>query len=888
MRRWIPLPILLVLIAIASKPIWASAGFLSSYDGLLHVYRVFALDQALRQGAVNPRWLPDLAFGLGYPIYNYYPPLAEYIAETIHIFGFGFAQSLQATFILVIAIAATGAFMLGAELFRVRGRKEATTIGLVGSTAYIFFPYFMVNIYTRGAISEALAAALLPWLLWSLKRNLTCPRLSGVVLQSLLGAAMIVGHSLSALIVAPLVVAYCTFEILRLNRPARLLSLTRVFLAGILSLGLAAFYWLPFISELPLVRMGSGLDVISEIFATNFLPLRSLIQPSLFYTYGGPPVPLGLVPVAIGSISLFLALIAWGQTEKRALLAFFGIVSLLVTLAMSELTRAFWLAIPVSSMIQSVWRLTLLIGLCLSVIIGAMPSLLSSFILRLFPRLVLADPGRYSWIQGFTAIVVGVILIWTSTANLAPDTIVLPDDAFDLAHLARFEVSSGSIGTTTFGEYLPATLAGTDLTAFCMPMIEARCDYPFVQISRHSGTTWDLFVSASEPTAISLRSFDFPHWQARLDGVPTPVYSSSPLDLVTTDIPTGEHLLSLALEPTPVRWVGTVISELTALVLIGLTAIAARNRGLEFWISAVSGGLGLAVMVFPASVALTSSPQIVNPMRVSVTAGLDLIGLTVADAKFESEVWRCRDVIGSLHLRVYWHVKTNNLEDTPIKWRLVDDAGSVWAERAQLPRYGTAPQHTWMPNEILEDDYDLALAAPPAGVYTLQVAFGPKGPYSSIGRIEIAKSRQQVSNKPAFSQPANILFENKIRLLGYNAPPSAKPGSQYALELYWQAEEDVFEDFTVSAQVLDSEGQLVAQQDSAPNVGQSPTSLWIPFRPVADRKSVRLPDDLEPGQYALIVVVYRRTDLLRLTATAETGPLPDNAAIIGQVRILPK
>src|SRR5512142_838275 len=100
MRPWIRWFILALLVAVAAYPLWSPADFWSSYDGLLHLYRVFALDQTLRQGVVYPRWVLDLAYGYGYPIFNFYPPLAAYVSETLHLLGLVFPGAIKGTFIL--------------------------------------------------------------------------------------------------------------------------------------------------------------------------------------------------------------------------------------------------------------------------------------------------------------------------------------------------------------------------------------------------------------------------------------------------------------------------------------------------------------------------------------------------------------------------------------------------------------------------------------------------------------------------------------------------------------------------------------------------------------------------------------------------------------------
>src|SRR3990172_4275323 len=44
-----------------------------------HVYRTYEIMSAWKQGVLYLRWAPDLFFGYGYPIFNYYAPLTYYL-----------------------------------------------------------------------------------------------------------------------------------------------------------------------------------------------------------------------------------------------------------------------------------------------------------------------------------------------------------------------------------------------------------------------------------------------------------------------------------------------------------------------------------------------------------------------------------------------------------------------------------------------------------------------------------------------------------------------------------------------------------------------------------------------------------------------------------------
>src|SRR3974377_1149705 len=86
---------------ILAAPLLQNA-WLCSDDGALHVYRTVALDRALSDGLLYPRWFPDLAFGYGSPLFNYREPLGYYVVEPVHLLGASFPLALN----LVLAGAA--------------------------------------------------------------------------------------------------------------------------------------------------------------------------------------------------------------------------------------------------------------------------------------------------------------------------------------------------------------------------------------------------------------------------------------------------------------------------------------------------------------------------------------------------------------------------------------------------------------------------------------------------------------------------------------------------------------------------------------------------------------------------------------------------------------
>jgi hypothetical protein len=126
---------------------------------------------------------------------------------------------------------------------------------------------------------------------------------------------------------------------------------------------------------------------------------------------------------------------------------------------------------------------------------------------------------------------------------------------------------------------------------------------------------------------------------------------------------------------------------------------------------------------------------------------------------------------------------------------------------------------------------------------------------------------REPATSPAVESEAS--FGEAIQLTGYHLPPGPwRRCDIVPLTLFWQAQAPVGEDHQVFVHLLDEEGQLVAQSDSAPAGGTRPTSGWGEGEVIVDRHGVLLGDELAPGTYELRVGMY-------LPATGERLPVQD-------------
>jgi hypothetical protein len=62
--------------------------------------------------------------------------------------------------------------------------------------------------------------------------------------------------------------------------------------------------------------------------------------------------------------------------------------------------------------------------------------------------------------------------------------------------------------------------------------------------------------------------------------------------------------------------------------------------------------------------------------------------------------------------------------------------------------------------------------------------------------------------------------------------------------------------YTVFVQLLNSDWQVVAQEDLQPQAGAAPTTTWLPGEILTDPHTLPLPGQLPAGDYRLITGMY--------------------------------
>lgn len=202
---------------VALSPL-ANSGYYTSHDGENHLVRIVHFYNQLRQGVWYPRWIGELNYGRGYPLFDFTYPLPYYFSSVFMGLGFGSVASLKA----ILAIST-----IGSGIFYYLWSKDILASGL-----FMFVPYRFLNLYVRAALGEIVAIFMVTLVLYASDKWWFPLAIAGLILS----------HPPLALIFVPLLVLY------RLIDGAKII---KIILQTGLGIMISAIFWLPAIILTP-------------------------------------------------------------------------------------------------------------------------------------------------------------------------------------------------------------------------------------------------------------------------------------------------------------------------------------------------------------------------------------------------------------------------------------------------------------------------------------------------------------------------------------------------------------------------------------------------------------------------------------------------------------
>ena len=534
-------------------PVVVGRAFPAGHDSAAHLTYTYLFDRALKEGQFPVRWIEWVREGHGQPLFNFYQPGLFYVVQIFHLVIPSLTLSLKVT-ILLLWWVGTGFVYLA---FRRTGRLAAAA----GALAFAFSPYLLLDVFVRCAYPEFAGITFGAGVFWALDNWLRTTRPIWLPTIAILAALMAVSHPPTSLILSPVFVAYTVY--LLLTRRTSIRAGAALLPAGFLAGGLAAFYLLPAIVELHLIRSGAltsdGFDYHRHfVAARQWLPIGWGFGGSDEGLNDGMSFQLGPAQwLALGMAAVVSAanLLRRSATLRTLELGFWLVVAIGAMFSMSRASVRVWELLPPLAFVQFPWRLLMVVVLATAALSAHLVSMISDRRLQ-------------------AAVVIGltIVQVQLSYTHLRPGGYITRE-TMDIDWWEWRYSKAAQASAFIQDGYYPASLVDVPRNIARYTVIDGTANVTGVLYKGHE---LDLDVVAKAPVALRINSPAFPGWLVTIDGHPADPDLASGYPCVT--VPAGRHRVRAAFTNTRVRaWSNavTIASGVVALMAFGWCAVGA-------------------------------------------------------------------------------------------------------------------------------------------------------------------------------------------------------------------------------------------------------------------------------------------------------------------------
>lgn len=556
-----PTVVVLIFGFLAARHLFAP-GYFNMHDDL-QMMRQLEMEKCFMDGQIPCRWVPDMGYGYGYPLFNYYPPLPYLTGQLFRVLGFSFVATAKLLFAFAFIASGLTMYALAKEFF---GRVGGT----LSAIFYIWAPYHSVDVYVRGAMNESWALIWFPLVfLYAYKvlasKETFKKNINLIILLALSWFALFTSHNLMVIVLLPFFALWC---LLWLVLKRRVWAVPQLALGGALSIALAAFFTLPVILEKDIVQTGSLIVGYYE-YSAHYASIAQILF-SRFWGYG-PSVWLteDRMSFQIGwfhwIVPLFVTLYAVrsyivNKTLSKAVLAvlFFVLSGWLAAFMIHSRSIFFWKHIEALSFIQFPWRYLTVVIFSFSFAAGGLMYFLKGKTRLLSAVFVVLAVLIYSWSFFYPE---------HGKMGKLTDEEKFTGAAWDLQQTAGIY------------DYLPNT-------AKTAPKAPRTVQAEFMEgkgkvIEGARGTNWEKFqIEAESDSVIRMNVMNYPNWVVLVNGqkVETYVADTEEWGRIYFNVPSGTSYIEARLYDTPVRTIGNMVSLLSWSALLAFLVL--RRNGL--------------------------------------------------------------------------------------------------------------------------------------------------------------------------------------------------------------------------------------------------------------------------------------------------------------------
>ena len=546
---WVRTAALLLLLAIPVCLPLLSTRLIEGHDATEYLPRQVEFHEDISHGILLPRWAPDLSHGAGQPLFLFNPPMLYYLAEFWRIIGFDYVTAINLGCIVIVLLSAAGMFLLGRLYFGDLG-------GFLGAAAYLYAPYFSVDLFVRSAWAEFAAFPFFVFALYGFGAYAKHRHIRYLLIGSAAYAGVLLSHNAAALLFAPVLVGFMALTSW-FERSWKVLRFQALGFA--LALGLSAFVWIPSLALNNLTQVNLLLQGRSN-YLNHFVYLHQFLDSPWGYGYSlpgdqdGMSFSLGVGHIVLAIVALALVLWRKGRAWLPWLAFFLGMTAIFCFL-MIPASQWIWDRVRLLQLISFPWRILGPTAVCLAAIIAC----LGVFLLRL-------DRHRALF---FTLAM--VLLIVPNVSHLQAGHY----RNIDSSNWTPQQIAQRGIEVTSFAEYRPVWMQ--DVPPYRQRPVEFVSGYADAQQTGRSPASWSGIIHAQTPATAEMYIAYFPCWHVLIDGKEVPARPADRTGLIRFDVPPGDHQVAVVWTRNTVVWIADLFSALALCFLIAAAVPARRN-----------------------------------------------------------------------------------------------------------------------------------------------------------------------------------------------------------------------------------------------------------------------------------------------------------------------
>ncbi len=276
------------------------------------------------------------------------------------------------------------------------------------------------------------------------------------------------------------------------------------------------------------------------------------------------------------------------------------------------------------------------------------------------------------------------------------------------------------------------------------------------------------------------------------------------------------------------------------------------------------GGVRLAVY----DVSTAPTEEIQNPLDVKLGDEVALLGYNLFSRGVEAG-----DI---LPLTFFWQALAQPQERYKVFVHVLDRAGHIVGQWDSEPGDGMNITTLWQPGETVVDNYGVLIRpGTPPGTHRIEVGmYSPASgqrlvvseedqahdDHFALNPIRVQRPRRppslislKMQHEVEIQYPDLTLLGYNLYKLGYEHQPAEPlhPGDVLHLDLYWRAFRAPQDNWQLTLQLLDSEGNIRVTQQANPASVNYPTTDWKVGEIVRGQYDVFIPSDAPKGSYHL-------------------------------------